>query len=92
VSSGPAKSRTYTASNGFGAVQEATEHAFREYNLLIVNSSHFPFSDRVPRRISVMVPMPPEKARAVKRQIQMLAVCKLVQPYLSSVLSQKSVD
>jgi hypothetical protein len=85
MSSGPASNRAYTGSNVFGAVQEVTEFEFKEYKLLIANSAAIPFVVSLdPKRLHVEVPMPPEKAKEVKPQIRVMAICKLTAPFTSS--------
>ena len=65
-------------------MQEIDEYGFKEYKLLVANSVKVPFVDSpAPRRIHVEVPMPPEKAKEVKAQIQVMAVCKLTAPFTS---------
>src|SRR5450432_4145057 len=85
ILSGPAHSRFYTGSNGFGAVQEVNEYGFKEYKLLISNGGAVSFVASLnPKRIHVGVPIPAEKAKEVKPQIQVIAICKLTAPFASS--------
>ncbi|MBZ5624684.1 MAG: hypothetical protein LAQ69_39190 [Acidobacteriia bacterium] len=85
ILSGPASHRAYTGSNGFGAAQNVNEYGFKEYKLLIANGVAVPFvAALAPKRIHVEVPIAPEKAKEVKPQIQVIAICKLTAPFTSS--------
>jgi hypothetical protein len=85
-STGRASHRTYTGSNAYGALMKVDQYNFKEFKLLIANVATVPFvANLVPKRLHFEIPMPAEKAREVKPQIQAIAICKLLAPYTTSV-------
>lgn len=84
VGNGPVSRHSYVGSNGFGAVREVAEYEFTEYNLVAANSAAFPLTSKAPKRFYIHVPMGPEQAQRVKSQIRVLAVCRLVRPFVAA--------
>lgn len=91
VLTGPASTRSYIGSNGFGSTEEVTEQRFTEYRLLIANSDDLPFvSSFDPKRIRVEIPVARENANEIKPQIQALVIVQLTAPFTSSSVIRRN--